>query len=421
MLKLGKFGGSSLATLERLSNVLRIVKEDSNRKIIVVSAPGKGFCSEEKTTDFLRNVFVIKDEKEKKQSINFLARKFAEYTQDESFFAIAYNELLACASDEQAFISRGEYLTALIVAKKLGFAFKDALELIFFDGNGEVDRAKCRAAAEKTNIDDGVVVPGFYGADEQGKVRLFPRGGGDITGAILSEAFSANTYENFTDEEGVLSADPRIFVEAKTVKKLNYRELETLSRFGANVVCPSVAKYLVGKDIPLVVCSSFVPSSRFTLVSESPFCSKKNAPKAVAGKSALKISVKQKIGGLSNIFIALSKLFTILGDPLALYLSTNDLAFYIDEDNSKIPEAIQAIRSSGDFFITAEDGFFVLSLVGSFSQTFARQISRRLNSSGIKVYCVLSYSDKLIYIVKKSHSTKALINLANFINETDRG
>ncbi len=420
MLKVSKFGGSSLATLERLNNVLRIVKEDNSRKIVVVSAPGKGFCSEEKTTDFLRIVFKTNDEKEKEQSLNFLARKFAEYSEDESFFAIAYNAFLACGNNEQAFISRGEYLTALIVAKKLGFVFKDSLELIFFDSNGEVDRAKCRAAAEKTDIDDGIVVPGFYGADEQGKVRLFPRGGGDITGAVLSEAFGVDTYENFTDEEGVLSADPRIFDKAKTVKMLNYRELEMLSRFGAKVVCPSVSKYLVGKDIPLVVCSSFVPSSRFTLVSKSVFCGK-NKPKAVAGKSALKISVKLKIGGLSDIFTALSKLFAFLGEPLALYSSTNDLAFYIDEDNEKITEAIQALRSSGDFFVTAEDGFFTISLVGSFTEVSERKTTRRLFESGVKVYCVLPYSDKLIYIVKKSHSAKALINLANYINEIDKG
>lgn len=416
MLKVSKFGGSSLATLERLNNVLRIVKEDNSRKIIVVSAPGKDFCSEEKTTDFLRKVFKINDEKEKEQSLNLLARKFAEYSEDESFFAIAYNALLACANNEQTFISRGEYLTALIVAKKLGFVFKDSLELIFFDSKGEVDRAKCRAAAEKTDINGGIVVPGFYGADEQGKVRLFPRGGGDITGAVLSEAFGVDMYENFTDEEGVLSADPRIFDKAKTVKRLSYRELEMLSRFGAKVVCPSVSKYLVGKDIPLVVCSSFVPSSRFTLVSKSVFCGK-NKPKAVAGKSALKISVKLKIGGLSDIFTALSNLFAFLGDPLVLFLSTNDLAFYIDEDNEKITEAIQALRSSGDFFVTAEDGFFVLSLVGSFTEVSERKITRRLLESGVKVYCVLPYSDKLIYIVKKSHSAKALINLANYINE----
>jgi len=182
-------------------------------------------------------------------------------------------------------------------------------------------------------------------------------------------------YENFTDEEGVLSADPRIFDKAKTVKRLNYRELEALSRFGAKVVCPSVVKYLVGKDIPLVVCSSFVPSSRSTLVSKNAFCDK-NKSKAVAGKSALKISVKLKIGGLSNIFAALSKLFALLGEPLALFLSTNDLAFYIDEDNEKIPEAIQALRSLSDFFVTAEDGFFTLLLVGSFTEISERKICR---------------------------------------------
>ena len=249
---------------------------------------------------------------------------------------------------------------------------------------------------------------------------LFPRGGGDITGAVLSEAFGVDMYENFTDEEGVLSADPRIFDKAKTVKMLNYRELEMLSRFGAKVVCPSVSKYLVGKDIPLVVCSSFVPSSRFTFVSKSAF-SGKNKPKAVAGKSALKISVKLKIGGLSDIFTALSKLFAFLGEPLALFLSTNDLAFYIDEDNEKITEAIQALRSSGDFFVTAEDGFFTLLLVGSFTEVSERKITRRLFEGGVKVYCVLPYSDKLIYIVKKSHSAKALISLANYINEIDKG
>ena len=145
--------------------------------------------------------------------------------------------------------------------------------------------------------------------------------------------------------------------------------------------------------------SSFSSSSRSTLVSENAFCDK-NKPKAVAGKSALKISVKLKIGGLSNTFTALSKLFALLGEPLALFLSTNDLAFYIDEDNEKIPEAIHTLRSSGDFFVTAEDGFFTLSLVGSFTEVSERKITRRLFESGVKVYCVLPYSDKLIYIVK---------------------
>ena len=135
----------------------------------------------------------------------------------------------------------------------------------------------------------------------------------------------------------------------------------------------------------------------------------------------MKISVKLKLGGLSNISVALSKLFSLLGEPLALYLSTNDLAFYIDEDNEKIPEVIQALRSLSDFFVTAEDGFFALLLVGAFTENSERKITRRLFESGVKVYCVLPYSDKLIYIVKKSHSAKALINLANFINETDRG
>ena len=131
----------------------------------------------------------------------------------------------------------------------------------------------------------------------------------------------------------------------------------------------------------------------------------------------MKSSVKLKIGGLSDIFTALSKLFAFLGEPLALFLSTNDLAFYIDEDNEKITEAIHALRSSGDFFIAAEDGFFAISLVGSFAEVSERKTTRRLFESGVKVYCVLPYSDKLIYIVKKSHSAKALINLANYINE----
>ena len=97
------------------------------------------------------------------------------------------------------------------MAEFLGYEFIDPAEMIFFDENGVFDseRTNEEVAARLAQV-ERAVIPGFYGANPDGSIRTFSRGGSDITGSIVARAIHADLYENWTDVSGVLVTDPRI-------------------------------------------------------------------------------------------------------------------------------------------------------------------------------------------------------------------
>ena len=121
------------------------------------------------------------------------------------------------------------------MANYLGYEFIDAATVICFDKDGEFDSEKTNAVCEAkfANI-ERAVVPGFYGAMPNGKVKTFSRGGSDVTGSIVARALKADMYENWTDVSGFLAADPRIVNNAKPINVITYKELRELSYMGAS-------------------------------------------------------------------------------------------------------------------------------------------------------------------------------------------
>lgn len=123
-------------------------------------------------------------------------------------------------------VSRGEYLTARLMADYLAFTFVDAQAVIIFDYAGQIDMKETRKRAnEKLSHTEKIILPGFYGANPNGKVKLMERGGSDITGAILASVLGASVYENWTDVSGIMMADrsgtKRIFIFAQSNTNLN--------------------------------------------------------------------------------------------------------------------------------------------------------------------------------------------------------
>ena len=116
------------------------------------------------------------------------------------------------------------------MAAYLGYEFVDPAEIIRFDGNGKFDAGITELlVAKKLNAIERAVVPGFYGAKENGEIKTFSRGGSDITGSILAGALDVDLYENWTDVSGVMVTDPRIIQNPKVIDTITYRELRELS------------------------------------------------------------------------------------------------------------------------------------------------------------------------------------------------
>lgn len=244
-----KFGGSSLADATQFRKVISIIKSDSRRKVIIVSAPGKRYPEDEKITDLLYTWQRQASQKLPYQEyMDKVWRRFEEIVSDLGLsfnvseeiqrieFLINTNELATPAYAA----SRGEYLCAQIMAEALGFRYVPAEDCLLFGQKGKLPSTYADTARILKYIsNDYVVIPGFYyGAvekDETVRIKTFSRGGSDLTGAIIAQAIDADLYENWTDVSGLLMCDPRIVSNPLPITEVTYRELRELSYMGANV------------------------------------------------------------------------------------------------------------------------------------------------------------------------------------------
>jgi aspartate kinase len=267
-----KFGGTSMASASTIKQVAKIIKSDPLRKFIVVSAPGKRHPKDVKVTDLLYQVAKEIEEKKDPVSFKLVRDRFAEIV-EELKLDLPIKSILADilqkmkSSKSLAYIvSRGEYLSALILSNYLDFAFLDSADIIRFKGN-HFNRTKTRNdAGSLLKKHPYVVIGGFYGSNELDQIQLLPRGGSDITGAIIADAVNAKLYENWTDVDGFLTCDPRVVDNPKKIDVLTYRELRVLSFMGASVIQAETMFPLIKKGIPTQIKNTFNPSGEGTMI-----------------------------------------------------------------------------------------------------------------------------------------------------------
>ena len=238
-----KFGGSSLSDSGQFAKVRDIILEDTRRRYIVPSAPGKRDVNDYKITDIL---YLCQEHVQKGVPFDEVYRCVEErYTKlckdlNITFDILSYlkdlKEKIINGATKDYVASRGEYFNGLILAHYLGVPFVDAAEIIIFKKNGKLnEEATYDAVRTKLSKVYKAVIPGFYGATTDGKIKTFSRGGSDITGAIIAKSVGAIVYENWTDVSGFLMADPRIVDNPKHISEITYKELRELSYMGANV------------------------------------------------------------------------------------------------------------------------------------------------------------------------------------------
>ena len=277
MLKVAKFGGSSLASAEQFQKVFDIIKEDPSRRYVVPSAPGRRFGEDTKVTDMLYACYerAEKDLDFTDQLLNIQDR-FTDIIEGleldlslDSEFEIIRENFQKKVSVEYA-ASRGEYLCGLILAHYLGFEFVDAAQVIRFNEDGTLNHKGTNALLKKMVTPlESAVIPGFYGSDKHGVIRTFSRGGSDITGSLVALALDVDVYENWTDVSGFLIADPRIVKKPKSIETITYRELRELSYMGANVLHDEALYPVKNSGIPIHIKNTNRPQDKGTLIVEN--------------------------------------------------------------------------------------------------------------------------------------------------------
>jgi len=281
--KVVKFGGSSVADGIQMDKMKKIVESDPERRYVVVSAPGKRFDGDNKITDLLflcltqiennipcDQIFQVVCDRFTAVKLNLgididLSAEF-DKIRDRINQGIEGREGGGFSRDYV--VSRGEYLSAKLVAAYLGFDFVDTEGLIVFDKKGRVDRAETdRRLGDELAKHEHAVLPGFYGTDlESGEIKTFSRGGSDVTGSFVARAIKADVYENWTDVSGFLMADPRIVPDAKPIGNISYLELRELSYMGASVLHEDAIYPVREVNIPINIRNTNKPEEQGTFI-----------------------------------------------------------------------------------------------------------------------------------------------------------
>ena len=272
-MKVCKFGGSSVAEAAQIRKVKAIVERDPSRRVIVVSAPGKRHKQDEKITDLLYTCHAKVEKGEPiDTSFDIIRSRFLEIARElkvssslEKAIDQVEEKIKAGASADYA-ASRGEYLSGMLIAEFLGAEFVDAEKVVRLTDDGRVHENSYQLVAKFMAARDLYVLPGFYGAQLDGTLKTFSRGGSDISGAIAARGVQAEVYENWTDVSGILMADPRVVDSPKPIEEITYREIREMASVGANVFHEEAIAPVKSMGIPINVKNTNEPGDAGTFI-----------------------------------------------------------------------------------------------------------------------------------------------------------
>lgn len=439
MLKITKFGGSSVADSTQFKKVKDIIESDKARRFVIVSASGKRNSKDNKITDLLYLCHAhIEYHVDYMPLFKMIEERFLDIKKELGLDTDIDSELLRLEKELPSLnidelVSRGEYFTARLMADYLGFPFVDAKDVIEIRYDGSFDYDKTSENLKSILIEhDRFVMPGFYGVTPDGRIKVMTRGGSDISGSILARCLKADIYENWTDVSGFLIADPRIVKNPKNIERITYSELRELSYMGASVLHEDAVFPIRKYNIPIHILNTNRPEDPGTIILDSIDAEDdKNAPiiTGIAGKkdfTAVEIYKKH----MSNDVGIVRKTLSVFEkynvsiehipsgiDSFSIVVQSKDVKENIYDIISEIKDAIHTDH------INIVEGIALIATVG-------RNMNRRpgtsgrlfaaLGNNGINIRMIAQGSDEINIIVgveNKDFERAISIIYDNFIEE----
>ncbi len=431
-----KFGGTSVGDVAAFERVYNIVSSQIDRKpVVVVSAMTK-------VTDALLAAFELAKKGDLGAAIASLEPQFDRHVEVTKHFIpegssnlfdaelqLARGELsdlltrasrrsLPLSMLKDAIVSYGEQLSSRLLAEVLkakGINARqfDSRRLIVTDD----EFGAAQPIIEETNdivqlelmpsIKAGEVpiMGGFIAGNRAGETTTLGRGGSDYSAAIVAAALDADELQIWTDVTGVMTCDPRICRDARTIPVLSYEEAAELAYFGAKVLHPKTIKPAIDNAIPVRVCNTFVPDEIGTMVlaesGETP-----NKIKSIASKkniTILRITSARMLGAygfMSAVFQIFDRHRTVID-----VISTSEVSVALTLDNTdSLEKLVEELSRLGD--VEVESGYAVICVVGEGLRA----------STGLASKIFSTIDDVNIALV--SHGASA-VNLTFVVKETD--
>ena len=404
MLKVTKFGGSSMADAGQYRKVRDILFADPARRVVIVSAAGKRYSDDHKLTDLLylchahTRYGVACD-----PVFDMITSRYIEIRDELKLNVDLETEFADLASVSKY---KGKTNSAKLMAAFLDFEFVDAADWIRFNMDGSVDKDYSYAALKKLGHGKGIVIPGFYGAMPDGRIRTFSRGGSDITGALAAAALDADVYENWTDVSGILMADPRIVPNPQPIPEVTYDELRELSYAGAQVLHEGTILPVREKGIPVNIRNTNAPEDRGTFIQED-FDTETDPNRVITGitgKKDFSIITMFKRGMTSQVGV-LRRVLSVLErhgvsvdfvpngiDNVSLVVHTEAVAPHLYAILAQIQQDVQPDR------LEVLDNISIIAAVGhrmAFRPGVSGKIFAALGDAGINIRMINQGPDEL--------------------------
>ncbi|MBQ5762250.1 MAG: aspartate kinase [Clostridia bacterium] len=299
-MKVIKFGGSSLADAKQILKVCKIILSDEERRLVVVSAPGKRYSDDKKVTDMLislaqashngENTDVILNEIVEryasisvnlglgKDIVNLIRADLIQRINTKTESYGKFVDLLKAAGED----NNAKLIASYLQSKGVNAEYvnpKDAgLILTEEFGNAQVLPSSYEKLSELAKRDTIMIFPGFFGYSEKGEVVTFSRGGSDVTGGILAAAIKASVYENFTDVDFVYAANPNLINNPFPIPLFTYEEMQELSYAGFSVLHEEALAPVYKVGIPVNIRNTNNPDAKGTMIVPGKMAPKPTLP-----------------------------------------------------------------------------------------------------------------------------------------------
>ncbi|PTF13362.1 aspartate kinase [Staphylococcus devriesei] len=415
-MKVAKFGGSSVSNASQIKKVLDIVNEDPERKIIIVSAPGKRHKDDIKTTDLLIRLYEkvlnnLNYQDKKKEIIQRYADILEELnmektlltTIDETLETIIetlkeqpprlYDALLSCGENFNAQLiasynnSKG-YKTTYLSPKDAGILVTDLPQQaqILEEAYDEIYKLR--------DIEGKIIIPGFFGVSKHDFIVTFPRGGSDITGAIIARGVKASLYENFTDVSGIYRANPNVIKNPELIEEITYREMRELSYAGFSVFHDEALQPLYKHRIPVVIKNTNRPQDKGTFIRHERDINNKNVIIGIScDKDFTVINIKKYLMnrqvGFTRKVLGILEDYNISFDHMPSGIDSISIIMRTSQIKNREKDVLNAIRKKCDVDeLSIEHNLAILMIVGEGMNKVvgtANKITHALAESNINI------------------------------------
>ena len=443
-MKILKFGGTSVGSIENVRRISEIVLNQQDKIIVVVSAlggvtdqllalaqkaasggkiNGELIAIRKRHEEMIHGLFNEVDAVQTILSLQPLFDELEKIIQGVTLIG----ELTPKTLDKV--LGFGERLSSLLISRYLNVQLIDSTAVIRTDrnfGKANVDfEITYKLISEAcSEIKQFAVAPGFISSASDGSMTTLGRGGSDYTAALFAAAVYADSLEIWTDVDGFMTADPRVISKAYTIPMLTYSEAMELSHFGAKVIYPPTILPVYQKNIPVHIKNTMNPDGAGTLICQSEAVGKDHPIKGISSISGISLFTIQGLGMVGVTGISMRLFGALAKNDINVILisqasSENSISFAIDSSSAEIAhEAIsfefeREIASGRISKLTCENDLSIVAIVGEnmkHSAGIAGKLFHTIGKNGINVVAIAQGASEqnISWVVKNSDLRKTL-------------